>query len=240
MAGNLSENRIDAPLGIMRWRRVSFLHWTYAPDLVGALLPRGLEVDAHDGRAWVGLVAFEMADVRLPGTPAVPRFSTFPEVNVRTYVRRPGGRDGLFFFTLEASRLITVVARPMIGIAYSWAQMAVSQRGEEVRYRTARRWPSDSRGVSRLGVRYGAAIPPEEQTDFDHYLTGRWQAYSHRRGRLYCTPVEHEPWPLHRAETTMLEDRLIASCGLPPPQDPPVAHYAPAVNVRLGFPRPVT
>lgn len=240
MAGNLSENRIDVPLGIMRWRRVSFLHWSYPPDVVASLLPPGLEVDVRDGRAWVGLVAFEMADVRLPGTPAVPGFSTFPEVNVRTYVRRPGGRDGLFFFTLEASRLITVMARPVIGIAYSWADMAVVQRRDEVRYRTARRWPVDSRAVSRIGVEYGAPIPPEEQTGFDHYLTGRWQAYSRRHGRLYCTPVEHEPWPLHRAEPTLLDDGLIAACGLPQPRDSPLVHYAPAVNVRLGFPRAVT
>lgn len=237
MVGNLPEHRIDAPLMVMRWEDVAFLHWAYDPDVVQDLLPPGLTVDARDGHAWVGLVAFRMADVRLPGAPAVPGLSTFPEVNVRTYVRDPHGRDGLWFFTLEASRAAMMVARPLIGIGYTWAAMAVSRRGSEVRYASRRRLPRNAAARTHFGVAHAQAIPPGDQTDLDHYLTGRWRAYSRRHGRMFCTPVEHEPWPLHAAAVTRLDDGLVAACGLPQPCAEPLVHYAPAVSVSLGMPR---
>lgn len=239
MVGNLPEHRIDRPLLNMAWRNVAFLHWSYEPAEVQALLPPQVQVDTFDGRAWVGLVAFEMVDVRLPATPALPGVSTFPETNVRTYVRDARGRDGLWFFTLEAARLVSVLADPIIGISYAWADMAVSCRGQEVRYASRRRLPFNRQARTRLGVEYGRPLPPHEQSDFDHYLTGRWQAYSARRGHLYATPVEHEPWPLHQAATTLLDDGLVAACGLPIPTEAPIVHYAPAVNVSLGVPRVV-
>jgi uncharacterized protein len=51
-------------------------------------------VDEYDGMAWVSLTPFLMAAVRPAGVPIEPGFSTFPETNLRTYVRRPDGRDG--------------------------------------------------------------------------------------------------------------------------------------------------
>ena len=55
-------------------------------------MPAGLEVDTFADKAWVGLVAFRMERIRLPGTPGVPYFGTFPETNVRTYVVDRDGR----------------------------------------------------------------------------------------------------------------------------------------------------
>ena len=239
MSGRLPEHEVPHPLGLMRWTAVSFVHWSYEPQVVAPLLPAGLELDLYEGRAWVGLVSFFMADVRPPGLPALPKASTFPEVNVRTYVRAPDGTDGLFFLTLEASRLATTLARPTIGINYAWAAMQITCAGTAVQYRTRRRWPVAPAAYSRHDVEVGAAIPADDLTHFDHYLTGRWRAFSRRRGRLFCTPVHHEPWPLHTARLAALDDGLVAACGLPAPRGEPVVHYAPEVSVRLGPPRPV-
>ncbi|MPZ73791.1 MAG: DUF2071 domain-containing protein [Nitriliruptorales bacterium] len=221
----------------MRWEAVSFLHWAYDPDVVAPLVPRGLELDQWDGRAWVGIVSFVMAGVRPPLVPPVPGLSTFPEINVRTYVRGPDGRDGLLFLTLEASRLPTLLARPTIGIRYAWARMRLTRRPGSVEYRTQRRWPRRPAAVSQHTVEIGTPIDAAKLTPFDHYLTGRWRAYSRRWGRLFSTPVEHQPWPLQHATVPELVDGLVAACGLPAPDGEPVVHYAPAVDVRLGAPR---
>jgi uncharacterized protein len=77
----------------MRWLDLLFAHWPVASDELAARLPAGLELDTFEGRAWLGIVPFTMADVAPRGVPAVPRFSTFPEINVRTYVRH-GGEPG--------------------------------------------------------------------------------------------------------------------------------------------------
>ncbi len=50
------------------WRRLTFLHWPYAPHLIRPFIPAGLELDTFDNAAWIGLVPFEIYD--LPRHPA--------------------------------------------------------------------------------------------------------------------------------------------------------------------------
>ncbi len=82
------------------------LHWAYDPAQIRPLVPAELEVDTWDGLAWVSITPFRMVNFRLPGLPPVPGFSTFPESNVRTYVRGPDGRDGLWFLSLGYSEAV--------------------------------------------------------------------------------------------------------------------------------------
>ena len=78
---------VHRPIMLQGWRDLTYLHWPYDPDVVQRFVPNGLRVDTFEGKAWVGLVAFQMERIRLPGLPGVPYFGTFPETNVRTYVR---------------------------------------------------------------------------------------------------------------------------------------------------------
>lgn len=239
MGGQTPEHSIERPVVHMRWEHVSFVHWSYDPAVVEPLLPPGLALDMWDGRAWVGLVPFVMAGVRPPFVPPLPGLSTFPEFNVRTYVRDGEGRDGLLFLTLEAAQPLALLARPAVGIGYTLATMRVSRRGGDVGYASRRTWPRNPQARVRMVVTVGDELPLDQQSDFDVWLTGRWRAFSHRWGQLFSTPVEHEPWPLHRATVAPADSRLVRACGLPAPAGDPVVHYAPAVNVRLGAPNRV-
>jgi uncharacterized protein YqjF (DUF2071 family) len=69
------------------WSNLLFVHWDVRPEILRRLLPTELELDLFEGAAFVGLVPFTMAGVRLDGLPAVPGLSRFHETNVRTYVR---------------------------------------------------------------------------------------------------------------------------------------------------------
>lgn len=74
----------------------------------------------------------------------------------------------------------------------------------------------------------------------DTWLTARWRAFSRSGGRLWLTPVQHEPWILRSAAVENLEQTLTASAGLPSPSRSPVVHFSPGVRrVRLGLPRPL-
>ena len=91
---------------VQQWRDLAYVHWRYDPEEIQALLPPGLEVDVHDGAAWVGLIPFSMRNIGLPRLPAIPYFGSFPEVNVRTYVRH-NGRPGVWFFSLDIEPFLT-------------------------------------------------------------------------------------------------------------------------------------
>ncbi len=235
MSGQAPEEEVRNPASRQRWDAMTFLHWRYPVEALSQSLPAGVEVDTHDGQAWVSMTPFLMKDFRVGPLPAVPGLSTFPETNVRTYVRGPDGRDGLWFLTLEADSVPTVLAASSVyGVPYRFADMSVEQ-GEVVRYRSRRR---DRPEIGHdIGIRPGEPCPAP--SDLDHWLTGRWRAYSTLAGRLVTVPVHHQPWPLWDASVVDLEQSLLSAVGLPDPEDAPLVLYSPGVDVRLGAPAPV-
>ena len=218
-----------------RWDDVSFLHWDVDPTTAQSLLPPGLDVDTHDGRAWVGLVPFQMRGIAPVGLPSVPYLGTFPETNVRTYVKTRDGRRGVWFSSLESSRLLPVaVARAVYALPYFHASMHIERQGRTIRYSSLRRWPGP-RGVGgTVTVEVGA--PLEEVGPLEEFLTSRWRLFTVRRGRLYTAEVRHEPWPLHRASARHFDTSLIRAAGFPEPSGPPHVLYSPRVHVRAFAP----
>ena len=94
------------------WSWLAFPHWPYPPAVVQRLLPASLRAHTFDGRAWVGLTPFVLGDLRTPVAPAPPGFRRFPETNGRPHVVGGDGREGLWFFSLDAGRLEPVLWSP--------------------------------------------------------------------------------------------------------------------------------
>ena len=222
-----------------QWRDLTMLHWPVAPEVVAPLLPAGTVPDVLGGVTYVGLVPFVMARVGILGTPPLPYLSGFPETNVRLYAVDPRtGRRGVVFRSLEAARLLPVVAaRLSYHLPYLWARMAVRHGVDTVSYATARRWPGPCGVGGLVRVRIGEPMPADELSLF---LTARWGLYSTwYGGRTAYAPVDHPAWPLHRAELLELSDDLVEQAGLPAPQGAPHVLWSPGVRVRIGRPRPL-
>jgi uncharacterized protein YqjF (DUF2071 family) len=183
---------------------------------------------------------FFLEDLRTPVAPAPPWFTSFPETNVRTYVVGPDGREGLWFFSLDAARLEPVlVAQSTYRLPYKWSAMTVERDGSTIRYRSRRRWPGPTPATSAITVDVGDPLAPKELGEFDHYLTARWQLYTTLGPVLARSTVEHEPWPLHRATVRELDSNLVTAAGLPAPSADPVVHWSPGVRTRISALRPL-
>jgi uncharacterized protein YqjF (DUF2071 family) len=212
------------------WRRLTFLHWRYDPAGVRLLLPPGLELDTFDGAAYVGLIPFEIHNLR--GIP------NFPETNVRTYVIGPDGSRAVWFFSLDAARLLAVIgARVAYGLPYFWAKMDVSLESEAVHYISRRTWPHSSRHFTDIVIRPGSdagASACESCSELDHFLTARYRLYTLKRGRLAYAQIQHEPWPLAPATAVKLDQNLVQAAGLPTPEGAPLVHYSTELNVKIG------
>lgn len=218
-----------------RWTQLTFLHWRFDPADVQALLPAGLSVETYDGTAWVGLVPFVM-EVATPGGRTLPWLSRFCETNVRTYVHDDAGLRGIWFFSLDATRLVPVLtARTTYWLPYFWSSMHVHDEGGVLDYAGRRRLRRPS-VRSRVRVRPGDRFQPDELGDLDHFLTARWRLFSVVAGRLMMARAEHEPWPLHRGDVVRLDDEFVAAAGLPRPAEPPLVHFSPGVSVRISRP----
>jgi uncharacterized protein YqjF (DUF2071 family) len=170
------EEPVRRPVMRQSWNALTFLHWRYAPEAIQALLPPKLEVDTYGGAAWIGLTPF-VAAVRLPVGPRFPGLR-FPETNVRTYVRGPGGRRGIWFFSLDAARMLAVAgARALYRLPYKYARMRVTLGEGEIRYKSRRVWPE--RGVaSKIVIEPAEALAPVEPGELDVFLTARWRLYT--------------------------------------------------------------
>ncbi|MFI9248680.1 YqjF family protein [Streptomyces sp. NPDC053069] len=225
------EQRVYLPALRAGWLTQTFVHWAYSPDQVQRLLPEGLTVDTCDQWAWVSLTPFVMTGVRPPGIPAA--LPSFPETNLRTYVRGRDGRDGLWFLSIEVSCRIMLAARA-VGAPYHLGHLTLPRGGDVLTYTGARGRGGPS---YRVVVRPGEPVRPTRR---DVWLTSRWRAFTRGCGLLLQTPVEHEPWPLRAARLEDLEETLTRAAGLPPPAQEPLVHFSDGVTeVRFGVSRPV-
>ncbi len=215
------------------WRDVTLVHWTLDPAVVAPLLPEGIRPDTIGGATQVGLVAFHMEGVGIGPSPAVPYFGTFAETNVRLYTVDTLGRRGVFFLSLDASRLAPALVARALGVPYSWSRMRIGGAAADRAYGCRRRWPGPRGATSRLQVCIGDRIG--RPSELERFLTARWGLHlSGRSGTAYW-PNEHDEWPLHRAELTGLDDGLVAATGLTGLRGSPSSVlWSPGVRVRFG------
>jgi uncharacterized protein YqjF (DUF2071 family) len=210
------------------WHDLLFAHWAVRVEALRPVIPRGLEIDTFDGQAWLGVVPFRMAGVRMRGTPAIPGFSGFPELNVRTYVVRDG-KPGVWFFSLDAANAIAVwSARTFFHLPYFLAAMSCAENEDWIRYRSGRK---DRRGSpASLRARYRAIGESfhAQPGSIEHFLAERYCLYTaDEKGRIIRCEIHHPPWPLQLAEAAMDENTMAAAAGIPiAEQKPELLHFS--------------
>jgi len=229
-----------------RWRDLLFVHWAMPVDAVRPLVPPALELDQAEGRAWLTLIPFLIAESRPAALPAILS-SAFLETNLRTYVRGPDGEAGIYFFSLEAASLPAVaVARLLYGLPYFFAAMSRRVDGARITYASRRRAGYASRQragyASRRAGRgatlevtwtVGGATGPAAAGSLEHFLIERYVLYVMRRSGLRRGRVRHAPYPLRAAAVEGISESLLAAAGLPPPAGPPLCHHSPGVDVEI-------
>jgi hypothetical protein len=216
----------------MTWRNTLFAHWPVDPAVVAERLPDGLTVDTHDGRAYLGVVPFEMADLRPRGSPVG---LSFGELNLRTYVRRDGGA-GVYFFNLDADdRLGVSVARSLFRLPYYRAEMRVGRRGESVRFRSRRTHSGQPPLAFDAEYRPEGEVFTAEPGGLESFLVERYRFFTaDDGGRLWAGDIEHEPWRLRRATATVARNDCFEANGFEQPAGEPHLLYAEPIDVRAG------
>jgi uncharacterized protein len=185
----------DPWLNAQSWIDVAFLHWRIEEPLLRRHLPRSLELDTYGGAAWLGITPFLLDGFRLRGLPPVPRVSTFPELNVRTYVVF-GDRPGIWFFSLDAGSTLAVeAAKRVYRLPYHRAQMHCVRDGDFVRYEAAR--PGGAFSARYRGV---GPLRQAEPGSLEHFLTERYCFYTQAGGRVLRAEIHHPPWDLQEGE----------------------------------------
>ena len=207
------------------WHDLLFAHWPLDAAVLREIVPADFPLDLFDGRAWVGIVPFQMTNVAPRGVPSLPWISEFPELNVRTYVR-VGDRPGVYFFSLDAGSAVAAqAARTLLNLPYHAATMSVRANGDRVEYESRR---GDS-GAAEFVAEYGPTGPVFRAAagTVEHFLTERYCLY-HRnhRGVPYRVDIHHPPWPLQAARARFTRNSMAAANGFMLPHDDSLLHFA--------------
>lgn len=225
----------DSVVMYQKWKDLLFLHWEVAPEEIQSTLPDGLNVDLHEGKAYLGLVPFYMCDIRPRFLPTVPGISNFLEMNVRTYVHDRHGNPGVWFYSLDANQALAVaLARRLFHLPYFRAVMTASQDSGMIDY-SCQRW-SDPEKASHFRYRAGAKIDAPLPGSLEYFLLERYLLFAHDKTKeqLLCGQVHHTPYPVHEAEVETFSPVALSQAGFIIGQDPPVhAAFSPGVSVEI-------
>jgi len=213
------------------WEQLLFAHWRVPVERLRAHLPAellqaGLEVDTHEGEAWLGVTPFRTTNLRFRGTPALPRVSSFLELNCRTYVSHGGKKPGIWFFSLDASsRLAVEAARRLYKLPYFQARM------EGLPHYSCARLGAERPHVWEASHRPSGPVAPAAESTLEHFLAERYCLYTSEAGLLYRAEIHHPPWPLQPAAAeidlnTMPPDSL-------EPEGEPLLHYSERQDVLI-------
>jgi uncharacterized protein YqjF (DUF2071 family) len=209
------------------WRDLLFMHWPIEKRTFCQLIPPPFELDLFDGSAWIGVVPFLMTNIHFRNLVAIPGFSSFAELNVRTYVRYQG-KPGVHFFSLDAANFVAVeVARLWYHLPYYCAQMSKRDVSDTITYTSKR---IDRRGSeARLEVDYRPVGEPflSSPDSLDAWLTERYCLYTvSPAGQPLIGEIHHRPWPLQKAEAQIKSNSMAQACGIQLPSVEPILHFA--------------
>ena len=215
--------------GYQSWRNLAFLHWEVASEELEPLLPPGLRLDHFQGKAYIGIVPFEMKKIRPAWCPQVLGFN-FLETNVRTYVLH-NQEPGVFFFSLDASSYIAVkIARWIWHLPYFHSAMTFSNENTIYRYGLKR----SDKVQSQIKIDVGEKLPSSEPDSLEYFLLERYLLFTQLRGQLLRGQVHHVPYPARQAELIDFEDQLLEINEVKGISSPPdLVHFSQGVDVEI-------
>lgn len=223
-----------------RWHDLLFAHWVVDTELLRRLVPAQLDLDLFHGQAYIAVAPFWMSGIRGRLSPPVPGMSTFPELNVRTYVSYCG-IPGVYFFSLDAASKIAVWgARRFYALPYFYADMSIQSAEKKIEYRSRRIDINGNRPAEFRGRYWPVGDPKQSESgSLAHFLTERYCLYTVQQGSVRRGYIHHLPWPLQEAEAEIEVNTMASAAGIHLPQEKPLLHYSRFIEVLIWWPEQV-
>jgi len=225
------------PVMHQTWQKLLFMHWSFHPDEIRALIPGELELDTFEEKAWISVTPFTVTHLHLHSLPPIPGLSSFHELNVRTYVYHRG-IPGVWFFSLDASKLIPAMgARALFMLPYHDAAVTFEESAGEFTFELAR--SGSPAAHFRAGWRPGLRLRDPDVDSLAFFLVERYCYFALRDGTIYMTRIYHPPWILDEAIVSSHASTMIGALGIAEPGTRPIAHFSREQRVDIWAPAAV-
>lgn len=199
------------------WKDLVIASYAVPGDWVTPYLPPGVELDLWQGSAWVSLVAFNFYRLHLLGVtlPYPPTLCTFPEINLRTYVKRAGIRGITFLTELVPNRFVAWAANNLYKEHFIAAEVnhTVTVDGQDRESRFDFTVDGKPQTISAIGTGQPIAPEPDTQSEF---FSERYIGYGGKRmGKTITFTVEHPPWRVYDTTASKVEVDFETNYGKP-------------------------
>ncbi|MFN8535255.1 MAG: DUF2071 domain-containing protein [Dehalococcoidia bacterium] len=195
------------------WRDLLMANWAVDPAIVEPLVPRGTEIDFHEGKTYVSVVGFLFQQTRLFGWLPAPFHTDFEEINLRFYVvrRHPDGdRRGVVFVKEIVPRAAIALTANLI---YNENYVALPTRhriereGDAIRPGGLVRYAWGFRGKTQAirGRMAGSPTPPADDSEAAFISQHYWGYARQRDGGTVEYQVEHPHWRVSPATQVRLQ-----------------------------------
>jgi uncharacterized protein YqjF (DUF2071 family) len=182
------------------WKWLVMANYAVEPSLLAPLVPRGTDLDSHEGSVYLSLIGFLFNRSRIYGVP-IPLHQSFEEVNLRFYVRRGDKRGVVFIRELVPRWWVATIARLGYNEKYQSVPMAhrIQADAPSGRIEAEYSWGS---GARRCWVRLttgGESYIPAEGS-LSQFITEHYWGYAAQAdGGSKEYEVQHPQWPVQTA-----------------------------------------
>jgi uncharacterized protein YqjF (DUF2071 family) len=200
------------PLFLADWLRPVFVHY----EIPAAALQRDVpfDLDLHNGKAYVSLVAFTMRRMRpFRGGWMTEWFlkpiSRNDFLNFRTYVRHRG-EPGIFFLTEWMNNPLSVRLGPWtFGLPYRFGEL-----NYEHQHKTGRLTGTVRETIHGPNFQYGATLKndtfgPCPAGSLDEFLLERYTAFTAHKAKRRFFRIWHRPWAQQAVRISVSDATLI-------------------------------
>jgi uncharacterized protein YqjF (DUF2071 family) len=179
-----------------KWQNLILANYEIDGDVLTPFVPKGLELDSHEGHHFVSLVGFQFIDTRVLGM-KWPGLHSFVELNLRFYVKRamPDGdikRGVVFIKEIVPSALIAFVARTIYHEPYErWDVTTIPDFGDASQYGYT--WNKNGPAYS-LRVTADDTFRELKEASHEQFIAEHYWGYTKLPNKTNEYEVEHPPW----------------------------------------------
>jgi uncharacterized protein len=233
------------PLFVADWRRAVFIHYEVSAEELQADVP--FELDLHEGKAYVTLVAFTMRGMRpMRGGPLaawlLKPIATNDYLNVRAYVRHRG-EPGIYFLTEWMNNRFSIhLGAWPFGLPYRFGFLSYRHEHEIGVLSGTIQETVHGDSFNYEATLADSSFVPCPAGSFDEFLLERYTAFTCHNGKRRYFRIWHRPWLQQPLRVSARANQLIARVWPWFSDAMPVAgNYSPgARDVWMGRPHRVS
>lgn len=214
-----------------KWEDLLFLHWPVQADELKQHIPKELELDLYENKAWLSFVLFKVKGNRLRFTPSMLGVSSFLQLNVRTYVTY-NGMKGVYFFNLDANNAL-IVKMITIGQLLPYRRANMSLKEADGSFTFVSSYQNANMLEESLKVTFEPMLEQIENFAFESWIVERYHLWTKMKERLLRVDTYHLPWRLQKVNVEIHHNTMAPLLKSLTSSNQPIAYYSKSKKARI-------